>query len=371
MKVLITGGAGFIGSHVADALLAAGHAVRALDNLDPQVHGPDRTWPAYLNPQVETRLGDVRNHDDVRAALDGCDAVIHLAAAVGVGQSMYAIEHYCSVNVLGTAVVLEVLAQRRDTVRKLIVASSMSAYGEGQYATRDGKVLFPPSRSGEQLARHQWEQLGPDGSDLLPQPTPEEKPMRPESVYSVNKRDQEEMCLCVGRAYGIPTVAMRMFNVYGPRQALSNPYTGVVAIFSSSLLNRNRPVVFEDGLQRRDFVYVTDVAQAYLRALESDRADGLPLNVGSGSSVSVLDIARTVAKVLGLDIAPEITAAYREGDIRHCFADIRRIQATLGWTPAHTFEDGIRLLVAWLRAQKPRDGISQVVDDMKKRGLLK
>ena len=215
MRVLITGGAGFIGSHVADALLAAGHAVRVLDDLDPQVHGPDHKWPSYLNSGVEPRLGDVRNHDDVRAALEGCDAVIHLAAAVGVGQSMYEIERYCSINVVGTAVVLEGIVKRRDTIRKLIVASSMSAYGEGQYVGRNGKTVYPPPRREEQLRRRQWEQLDADGSNLVPQPTPEEKPLRPESVYAVNKRDQEEMCLSVGRAYGIPTVAMRMFNVYG------------------------------------------------------------------------------------------------------------------------------------------------------------
>jgi dTDP-L-rhamnose 4-epimerase len=251
------------------------------------------------------------------------------------------------------------------------VASSMSAYGEGQYATRDGKSVYPPPRREEQLRRHEWEQLDADGSPLFPEPTPEDKPLRPESVYAVNKRDQEEMCLSVGRAYGIPTVAMRMFNVYGARQALSNPYTGVVAIFSSRLLNGNPPLVFEDGLQRRDFVHVQDVAQAYLRALECDRADGLPLNVGSGTSVSVLDIARTVAKVLGRDIAPEITGSYRDGDIRHCFADIGRIQSTLAWKPTYAFEDGIRTLVAWLQDQQASDGVSQVVDDMKKRGLLK
>ncbi len=371
MKVLITGGAGFIGSHVADALLAAGHVVRVLDNLDPQVHGARREWPSYLNPGVETRLGDVRNHEDVKAALDGCQAVIHLAAAVGVGQSMYEIERYCSVNVMGTATVLEEIIKRKDAIRKLIVASSMSVFGEGKYRTQAGAIVFPTPRPVQQLKQGRWECQDADGADLIPLPTPEEKPLRPESVYAVNKRDQEEMCLSVGRAYGIPTVAMRMFNVYGPRQALSNPYTGVVAIFGARLLNGKPPLVFEDGLQRRDFVNVTDVARAYLRALECSDADGLALNVGSGQSVTVLDIANTTARVLGLKIQPEVTGASRDGDIRHCFADITRIESTLGWRPEYSFEEGIRALVLWLRDQQADDCVSQAMDNLKERGLIK
>jgi dTDP-L-rhamnose 4-epimerase len=371
MRVLVTGGAGFIGSHVADALLAAGHAVQVLDNLDSQVHGKSRQWPSYLNPGVETCLGDVRCRDDVAVALDGCEALIHLAAAVGVGQSMYEIERYCSVNVLGTATVLEEVVKRRGTIRKLIVASSMSGYGEGTYVTREGNVVFPAPRPLEQLKRGRWECLDANGADLLPRPTTEEKPLRPESVYAITKRDQEEMCLSVGRAYGVPTVAMRMFNVYGPRQSLSNPYTGVVAIFSSRLLNGQPPLVFEDGLQRRDFVHVTDVAQAYVRAVECDRADGMALNVGSGQSVTVLDIANTIAKVLNLAIRPEVTGNYRDGDTRHCFADISRIISTLGWQPTCCFEEGIGTLVTWLREQRAQDRISEAMDDLRQRGLIK
>src|SRR3989440_10125503 len=301
MRVLITGGAGFIGSHLADRLLADAYEVRALDNLDPQVHaGGER--PDYLDPEVELQAGDVRDRDVVRRALDGVDAVVHFAAAVGVGQSMYEVERYTSVNAIGAAVVLEETLERRDGIRKLLVASSMSIYGEGQYRNpRTGESgLAPWLRAEEQLAAREWEVLGDDGMPLEPEPTSETKPLRPTSIYAINKRDHEEMFLAVGAAYGIPAVALRFFNVYGERQSLSNPYTGAAAIFSSRLLNGEPPLIFEDGRQSRDFVHVRDIVQAFSLALERRDVVDVALNVGTGRATSIAAIASGLATALGV-----------------------------------------------------------------------
>lgn len=372
MQVLVTGGAGFVGSHLCGMLRSAGHSVRVLDNLDPQVHGTARSWPDYLPPDLDLHRGDVRDRQAVAAALDGCDAVIHLAAAVGVGQSMYEIEHYCSVNVMGTAILLEEVAARRDQIRKLIVASSMSIYGEGAYRSSNGATAYPGMRSVEQLLRREWEHADPNGGTLVPEPVTETKPLAPASIYATNKRDQEEMCLQVGRAYGIPTVAMRMFNVFGPHQALSNPYTGVVAIFSSRLLNGQPPTVFEDGRQRRDFIHVSDVARAYLMALENNGADGLALNLGSGRVIDVLSIGQVLAEKLGRkDIQPTVTGKYREGDIRHCFADIGLIRRTLGWSPQHSFESGVVDLLEWLASAQGEDRVDSALMDLAGKGLFR
>jgi len=370
-RVLVTGGAGFIGSHVVDALVARGYSVRIFDSLDAQVHGPGLEWPDYLPSDAELVLGDVRDRAAVSQALEGCEAVIHLAAAVGVGQSMYEIERYSSVNVVGTATLLEEIVERRDRLEKLIVASSMSVYGEGAYSAGDGRDVFPRARSLEQLQRGQWDTVDEQGECLEPVPTPESKPLHPGSVYAIHKRDQEEMALTVGRAYGIPTVAFRMFNVYGPRQALSNPYTGVAAIFSARLSNGQSPVVFEDGRQLRDFVDVTEVAQAYVRALESNGADGQTLNVGSGRVISVMEIAKTLARVMDVDVSPFVEGRYREGDIRHCFADISEIRRCLGWEPALDFESGVEPLIEWLSTQQAADNTGTAVSELESRGLLR
>src|SRR6476646_10078886 len=307
MKVLITGGAGFIGSHLADRLLAVGHDVRALDRLEPQVH-PDGERPAYLDAGVELQVGDVRDRDAVRRALAGVDAVVHFAAAVGVGQSMYEIERYTSINAIGAAVVLEEALERRDAIRKLLVASSMSIYGEGQYRNpQTGESgLAPWLRPERQLAARHWDVLAEDGTPLEPEPTAETKPLRPTSIYAINKRDHEEMFLAVGAAYGIPAVALRFFNVYGERQSLSNPYTGVAAIFSSRLLNDRAPLVFEDGNQTRDFIDVRDIARCCVLALEEDGADGRTLNVGTGRPTSIVEVAKVIARGLGKELEPEI-----------------------------------------------------------------
>ncbi|MDZ7378993.1 MAG: NAD-dependent epimerase/dehydratase family protein [candidate division KSB1 bacterium] len=371
-RVLVTGGAGFIGSHLVDALLERGYAVRVYDNLEPQVHGGLREegkWPAYLSPEAERILGDIRDREALRRALRDVDVVVHLAARVGVGQSMYEIEPYVDVNVRGTAVLLDLLANERHRVRRLVVASSMSAYGEGQYECPRCGVVYPAGRSEEQLRARDWEVRCPHcGREVSPQPTPEEKPLSPASVYAVSKRDQEEMCLAVGRAYGLPTVALRLFNVYGPRQALSNPYTGVVAVFSSRLLNGNPPVVYEDGQQRRDFLHVSDAVQAFLLAMEETDAAYGALNVGSGRPITIREVAETLIAHLGSPLQPEVSGQYRAGDVRHCFPTIERLQA-IGYRPHVTFAEGIGETVEWVREQVAVDRFATAQQELERRRL--
>jgi dTDP-L-rhamnose 4-epimerase len=365
-RILITGGGGFIGSHLADELLSAGYEVRALDNLVAQVHGSEGR-PAYLDRDVELIVGDVRDRAVVERALQSVDAVFHLAAQVGVGQSMYQVADYTSTNVGGTATLLEALIAK--PVERLIVASSMSVYGEGLYRTAQGRFESHAERSLGQLVAGQWEPTAADGSPLEPVPTPESKAPSLASVYALTKFDQERLCLLIGEAYRIPTVAMRFFNVFGPRQALSNPYTGVLAIFAARLLNGRPPVVYEDGHQRRDFVSVYDVARALRLALEVPDAAGHVFNVGSGQSASVLDIAARMAAVLDVDIAPQITGSYRVGDIRHCFADITRAAAVLGYEPQITLEAGLMELAGWLSTQQPCDRVAEANAELAARGL--
>jgi dTDP-L-rhamnose 4-epimerase len=355
--VLITGGAGFIGSHVADRLLELGYRVRVLDNLDSQVHGENCTlFPSYLSPDVEPVRGDVRSARDVAAALEGVDAVFHFAANVGVGQSMYQIERYTDVNNRGTAVLLEGIL--RHKVSKLVVASSMSVYGEGQYRSRDGRLVSPAPRSIDRLKEGHWEIQDHAGHALEPMPTPEDKVTAPQSVYALSKLDQETLCLLFGRAYGIPVAALRFFNVYGERQALSNPYTGVLAIFAARYLSGKPPLIFEDGQQRRDFVHVRDLARACVLALECEPARDVTLNIGSGKSYSVVEVAERLSRVLGCSaIAPQVTSRYRAGDIRHCFADISRATALLGYAPRIDLESGLAELSGWLAEHTQSRGV--------------
>jgi dTDP-L-rhamnose 4-epimerase len=365
--VLITGGAGFIGAHLAGQLLDEGHRVRALDVLLPQVHG-HRGRPPYLSPEVELVLGDIRNADLVGKALVGVDAVVHLAARVGVGQSMYEITEYTDVNGVGTAVLLEALLEH--PVERLVVASSMSIYGEGQYVGRDGMPRTAVDRSREQLEQGMWEPRGPQGEELVPVPTAEEKVPSLSSVYALSKLDQERLCLMFGATYHLPTVALRFFNAYGPYQSLSNPYTGVLAIFASRLLNGRPPLIFEDGEQRRDFVSVHDVALACRRALVADEAAGLALNVGSGVSVSVNEIAARLAAILGRDdVGAEVTGRYRVGDIRHCFADVTRAEQVLGFSPQVGLDRGMTELAEWLEGQVAEDRVDDATAELAARGL--
>jgi dTDP-L-rhamnose 4-epimerase len=386
-NVLVTGGAGFIGSHLVDRLTAEGYRVRVIDNLDEQVHGElskEELWPAYRNEQVEYVLGDVRDKEALRRVLNGIDVVFHLAAKVGVGQSMYDVRRYIDVNVGGTANLLDVIANDasiRDRIRKLIVASSMSNYGEGTYDCPVHGVQYPPLRPLKQLNKHQWElrchavivqgnsgqEVGRCQEILVPRPTRESKPMVTNSVYGISKKTQEELCLTVGEAYGISTVALRYFNTYGTRQALSNPYTGVVAIFASRLLNRQAPVIFEDGHQIRDFIHVSDLVKANILVMNNQEATGI-YNVGSGHPVTIQEIAKSVIDHMDSSLEPEIIDTYRKGDIRHCYADIGRL-AALGFKPEYTFEKGIAETVEWVRTQVSSDDFEKMKEDLAKRGL--
>jgi dTDP-L-rhamnose 4-epimerase len=347
-SIQITGGAGVIGSRLANELLSRGYRVRVLDNLCSQVHGPEKKRPESLNSEVELQIGDVRDASAVRRALKGIDAIYHFVAAVGVGQSMYQVAEYTSINNVGTAVLLEALL--KQPVQRLIVASSMSVYGEGLYRSAAG-VVTTGERSIHQNRAGEWELVDEEGQPLEPIPTPEWKTPALPSVYALSKFDQERMCLMIGKAYGIETVALRFFNIYGPYQALSNPYTGVLAIFASRLLNGNVPLVNEDGNQLRDFVSVYDVARACRLALEVRAAGGHVFNIASGRQIRIRDLAERLAQVLGTRMRPDITGKYRAGNIRHCFADISLARSVLGYEPAVSLEHGLGDLASWLEGQ--------------------
>lgn len=366
--VLVTGGAGFIGSHLVGALRSAGRRVRVLDVFEPQAHAGRSS---EIGSDVELLHGDVTDGAIWPRALDGVNEVVHLAAAVGVGQSMYEVVRYCRANVMGTAELLQALIPLRDQIRKVVVASSMSIYGEGAYACRACAREREAERLPEQLAAGRWDPLCSEcGQELEAAPTKEDKRLRPSSIYAVTKRDQEEMCLSFGRAYGIPTVALRFFNVYGPGQALGNPYTGVAAIFAARLLAGEPPLVFEDGKQTRDFVHVTDVAAACVRALES-RASDVAVNVGTGRPISVLEVASALQAAIG-GPAPEFLGSFRSGDVRHCFADVSKARDLLGWAPTVVFEEGMEDLARWLRNQEGyADRQARAIAELRAHGLVR
>ena len=369
MTVLVTGGAGFIGTHLVKRLLEAGDDVVVLDSLEEQVHSGDAP---DLGTAVRFVHGDVGDPDAVAKALDGVDRVVHLASAVGVGQSMYEIARYVRTNTYATAVFLQQLVESGVEPEKLVVASSMSIYGEGAYRCEEHGDVAPQPRPEEQLLARQWELRCPVcGEQVEPIPTSESKPLIPTSVYAVTKRDHEELCLVTGAAYGIPTVALRFFNVYGPGQALSNPYTGVAAIFSSRLLNGRSPVVFEDGRQARDFVHVSDIVTGIQLALGSEQAVGRAVNLGTGHPSTVLDVADALAGGLGVELEPELTGRYRAGDIRHCYGDPSTARELLGFEAQVSLEDGMRDLLGWLRDQEADDGVEAATKLLLERGLAR
>ena len=370
--VLVTGGAGYIGSHLVDGLIARGYDVTVFDNLEPQVHRSG-TWPSYANAKARYVRGDVRDRQLFEPLVLEADAVVHFAAAVSIGQSMYQIDRYVDVNTRGTALLLDMLVNLKHHVQKVIVASSIGVYGEGAYRCATHGTVAPTIRPEAQLAARDWEQKCPVCQAPVESiPTAEDKPLYRDNIYSMSKYHQEEMVLLIGKVYGIPAVATRFFNVYGPRQSLSNPYAGVAAIWLSRLLNGKPPVVFEDGGQLRDFVSVHDVVDCLVLMLEKSGADYLPVNIGSGETVTILDIARMLNRILGTSIEPQVTQAGRTFDIRHNTADITRARTLLGFQPKVSLEEGFRELVQWARTTPDvaADFFDKAYDELKQKGLV-
>lgn len=369
-NILVTGGAGFIGSHLVDKLISEGYKVRILDNFTHQVH--QGKIPTYLNKKAKLIKGDITNLKDIQKAILDVDAIFHLAAVVGVGQSMYEIEHYIYNNTLGTAKLLDFLANNKHKVKRILVASSMSAYGEGLYKCDKCGLVRPPLRADEQMSKKEWELSCPNCRRILkPVGIPENQPFHCNSVYAVTKQSQEDMVMIFGKAYGIPATALRCFNVYGPRQSLSNPYTGVAAIFLSRLKNNKPPIVYEDGLQTRDFVSVYDIADVNVFCLENEESFGKTFNVGTGKAITIKDISLILAELLGKKIKPQITQKFRSGDVRHCTADISLIKKTLGWKPKWSFEQGMQDLILWGEKEEAKDLFDEAAKELNSKGLLK
>jgi dTDP-L-rhamnose 4-epimerase len=369
MKVLVTGGAGFIGSFIVDKLVSEGHEVRIFDNLDEQVHSGKK--PDYLNKKAEFVKGDVTDYKKFSKVISDVDVVFHEAAAVGVGQSMYQVKHYVNVNTLGTANLLDILVNQKHDVKKVIVAASMSSYGEGAYSCENCGIVRPDLRPEEQMEAKDWEPKCPKcKSELKPIGTAENQRQICNSIYAITKKDQEDMLMNIGKTYGIPCVALRYFNVYGPRQSLSNPYTGVAAIFLSRIKNNNAPVVYEDGNQTRDFISVHDIADANIECMKNSNADYNVFNVGTGIPLKIKGIAETLAKLLDVDVKPLVTNKFRKGDIRHCYADISKIKSKLGWHPKVSFEEGMKELIEWSKKVKAEDKFQEAASQLKEKGLI-
>lgn len=372
-NILITGGAGFIGSHLVDTLVDKDYEIIVYDNLEEQVFGKINSVPDYLNTNIKFIKANVVDYDNLHSAIKDVEVIIHLAAAVGVGQSMYQISKYINNNTMGTANLLDILVNKEHNVKKLIVASSMSIYGEGKYKCESCGIQFPQTRKSKNLEHGKWEHYCEDcGKELKPMPTDEEKPLDSTSIYAMSKKHQEKMSLLIGKTYGINTTALRFFNVYGSRQALSNPYTGVCAIFSSNLLNGNPPNVFEDGLQTRDLISVKDICEAIVLSINKKSAENEVFNVGTGIPTSIKEIAELLSEKINPNINPNILNKYRPGDIRHCIADISKIKSKLQFQPEVSIKDGIDQLIQWVKLQKGnvKDKSKEALEELKTKGLI-
>jgi dTDP-L-rhamnose 4-epimerase len=369
-RILVTGGAGFIGSFLVDLLVEQGENVTILDSLDPQVHPHGK--PEHLNPHAEFIQGNILDRDLFTSLIARSDLIYHLASAVGVGQSQYQIDHYVDTNTHGTARLLDILVNQKNPVRKVIVAASMTSYGEGLYeAPSTGELVRPGIRPVEQMEKGDWEPRHPrTGESLCPLPTPETASYDENNIYAMTKTHQEAMTLMIGKTYSIPAVATRFFNVFGPRQSLSNPYTGVTAIFLSRLKNNQRPVVYEDGKQTRDFISVHDVVEALSLIKDCPAVDYQSLNVGCGRPIGIAEVGCMLARLCAKSIEPDIQGKFRKGDVRHCFADTAKIQRLLGWSPKVSFEEGLCELVEWSNQVIAEDRFEAATAELKAKGLL-
>ncbi len=372
MKVLITGGAGFIGTHLSRKLVELGHSVRVLDNLTPQVHGSNTDFRKIVEPGIDFMLGDLRDLDTVRRAVREVEVVFHLAAQTGVGQSMYQIKDYMDCNVVGTAQLFNVLAGDKQNLQSLILASSRAVYGEGKYLCSQCGVVYPPPRTQEQLKEADWNVHCPNCSATVESlPTDEDKPLKPGSIYAISKQAQEELCLCIGQAYKIPVTILRFFNVYGSGQSLINPYTGIISIFASKIKKTEPPLIYEDGLESRDFVHVKDVVNALVMTMENGRANFEAVNIGSGRALSVFEMANIMIRLKGIDLEPRIIGKYRIGDIRHCYADLTKARQILGYEPRVSFEEGIVEFLDWAEDKACEDRLAAATAELEQRGLYR
>lgn len=375
-NVLITGGAGFIGSNLALKLIEKGYQVTVLDSLSPQIHGdnPTETSPLFLSIKDKVKFihGSVTNRSDWEAALEEQDAIVHYAAETGTGQSMYEVEKYVDVNINGTALMLNLLVNGAYNVKKVVVASSRSIYGEGKYISKELGAVYPTQRTAEFMDQGDFDVKYPNSSKLILVGTDEESKIHPSSVYGITKQNQEQMVLTVCPTVGIAGVAFRYQNVYGPGQSLKNPYTGILSIFSTQIKNGNNINIFEDGLESRDFVYIDDVVDATILGLEKEEANNQVFNVGTGVATNVLTVANELVQNYGIDIAINVSGNYRLGDIRHNFADLAKIHQLLGFEPKISFENGLRKFADWVNTQEVQEDKYQIsIDEMKAKGLYK
>ncbi len=368
---LVTGGAGFVGSHLVDALVAEGTNVRVLDNLLLQAHPTGKA--RFLSPGAELLIGDLRDRPTVDRALAGAELVFHLGGLVGNGQSMYDVQRYVDHNSVGTAVLIEAMLARRVQFSRLVVASSMVVYGDGAYDCIEHGRAHRVRRPIERLSQSIWEPLcSRCDRTVTPTATSEEHPLAPTSTYAISKRDQEELALVLGRTHDLPTVALRFLNVYGSRQALGNPYTGVAAVIANRILHGKAPIIFEDGAQRRDFTHVSDVVAANLLAARAPaEAHYEAFNVGTGRSVTILDLAQRIATGLGRTQKVVPSGGFRAGDIRHCFADVKKAQRLLGFTAKTTLEQGMSELLGWATGERTEDKSDEATAELAQRKLIR